>query len=141
MRAVSVAMFAVVAVILAVLAIQGADAHYIRFYYDNTACTSSSSSLWFLGTSTSCQSPWNNTQTKTNTGSFKLSKCNATTGKFSFDAYSQVSCSGGSFQSYNDAAADTCVVVGPGSMRVVCSAGAIAFSAVAVIAAVLALLL
>src|SRR3989338_8575267 len=123
MRSLSVSMFALVAVVLAALAIQGADAHYIRFYYGNSDCAGAYSSLWLLGYSTSCVNNWNSTFTNQGGASFQLSKCNATSGQYTFDSYSANSCTGINTKKIDNPAADTSDSIGEGSMRVVCSAG------------------
>ncbi len=144
MRASLLAFLVLVAVVVA--GAISVDADYIRYYYGSRDCSSSDSRMYVLGSSASCFS-YNSTYTVA-TESAILSKCNQSSGKFSYISYKGTGCSGSVRNSFVDANESSCQGLASddtttGSMKVYCAGASTvaSFSAVLIIASVLSLLL
>ena len=137
MRAAIVAILAIVAV----LALTAVDASTVRIYTKSTTCGGIASYRFI--TKSTC---WKyNDTTSIASGQMKYAKipyCNTTTGKFNQVNYGTSSTCTTAVQNLNNLNLNTCLSFITGqSYKVYCSAGSVAFAAVAFVVAVLALLL
>ena len=137
MRAAIVAILAIVAV----LALTAVDASTVRIYTKSTTCGGIVSYRFI--TKTTC---WRYNDTSSiASGQMKYAKipyCNTTTGKFNQVNYGTSSTCSGTGTQQNNLNLNTCLPFVSGqSYKVYCSAGSVAFAAVAFVVAVLALLL
>ena len=119
----------------------------ITYYYGNSACNSASSRTYVLTGSSILGECYNYEATYSRSQeSLSLTKCNTSTGKFSYVAYAGSFCNSGVRDRLTDAAVGECQALSTvngnaGSLRVSCSAAQIAFSFILVVASVMALLI
>jgi hypothetical protein len=99
------------------------DAYYITYYYGSSTCNTSESRVVF-GLTTFCFS-YNTTYTL-NYQTAELTKCNSSTGRYSYTSWFGTFCNAGSRDTFFDAAVGECQALSTvsgrnGSMRVYCN--------------------
>ena len=142
-------LLALLVLFVAVIAGAAVDAQNprITYYYGDSACSSASSRTYVLTGSSILGECYNYEATYSRSQeSLSLTKCNTSTGKFSYVAYAGSFCNNGVRDRLTDAAVGECQALSTvngnaGSLRVSCSAAQIAFSFILIVASVMALLI